>query len=386
MTDSETRPKGSSSQGQEASGTTRPGGAKRPSRFAEDGKSNLEAKFDAQRLAFGPLMFQAARVLRKTGALDAIKGAGRRGITPEELCDQVQSLSIYAARVLLEAGLAAEMVALEEDRYVLTKVGYLVHSDPMTKVNMDFVHDVCYRAFFHLEEAILEGKPAGLKELGGWPTIYEGLSELPPEIQRSWFAFDHHYSDGVFERVLPIVFESSPSRILDVGGNTGKWALACCQHDPQVQVTILDLPGQLRKAMANAEEAGFDGRVHGQEIDFLDPQAALPSGHEVIWMSQFLDCFGEEEIQSILTRAAASLDSEGQLFILETYWDRQRYDAARYSVINTSLYFTAVANGNSKMYHSDRMKHCIAAAGLEVREEYDDLGVSHTLFRCGLSR
>ena len=46
--------------------------------------------------------------------------------------------------------------------------------------------------------------------------------------------------------------------------------------------------------------------------------------------------------------------------------------------------FTAVANGTSKMYHSDRMKHCIAAAGLRVVDEVDDIGVSHTLFRCGL--
>ena len=67
---------------------------------------------------------------------------------------------------------------------------------------------------------------------------------------------------------------------------------------------------------------------------------------------------------------------------LEEVIGRDAFDAARYSVINTSLYFAAVANGNSKMYHSDRMKHCIAAAGLRIEEETDHIGVSHTLFRC----
>ena len=100
---------------------------------------------------------------------------------------------------------------------------------------------------------------------------------------------------------------------------------------------------------------------------------------------QFLDCFGEDEIISILTRARESVAEGGKLFILETYWDRQRYDAARYTVINTTLYFAAVANGNSKMYHSDRMKHCVAAAGLAVAQEWDDIGMSHTLFRCELA-
>jgi len=358
---------------------------RRAGRFDADDLSNLDAKYAAQRLAFGPLMFQAARVLRTSGALEALKGAGRAGLTAEELCERVEALSLYAARVLLEAGLAAEMLREEEQRFTLTKVGYLVLRDPMTRVNMDFVHDVCYRALFHLEASLREGRPAGLAELGPWPTVYEGLAELPEEIRRSWFAFDHYYSDGVFEHLLPIVLADSPTRVLDVGGNTGKFALACCRHDPEVRVTILDLPGQLEVALANAREAGFGERVEGRPIDFLDPKAPLPGGHDVLWMSQFLDCFGEEEIVSILSRAAAVMGPDTRLYILETYWDRQRYEAARFSVINTSLYFTAVANGNSKMYHSGRMRACVEAAGLRVVEELDEVGVSHTLFRCALA-
>ncbi len=355
----------------------------RPACFVDDGKSNLEAKFDAQKLAFGPLMFQAARTLRETGALAALRAAGRAGLTEDELCERVEALSIYASRLLLEAGLAAEMLALEGERYVLTKVGYLVLFDPMTVVNFDFVHDVCYRAFFHFEEAIRTGKPAGLRELGPWSTVYEGLTELPEHVQASWFAFDHYYSDGVFKRLLPIVFDPKPAKLLDVGGNTGKWALACCDYDEDVQVTILDHPGQLAAALSNAVEAGHADRVTGQAIDFLDRDAELPTGFDVVWMSQFLDCFDEDEVVSILDRARRALSDGGRLYILETYWDRQRYDAARFSVINTSLYFAAVANGNSKMYHSGRMRHCIEAAGLKVLEEIDDIGVSHTLFRCG---
>jgi hypothetical protein len=41
---------------------------------------------------------------------------------------------------------------------------------------MDFTHDVSYLGTFHLQEALTTGKPAGLKVLGDWPTIYEGLS------------------------------------------------------------------------------------------------------------------------------------------------------------------------------------------------------------------
>ena len=352
------------------------------SRFADDDRTTLEARFEAQRLAFGPFLFQAARVLRNRGALEHLNRCGKKGATPEEVAHAVPGLSLYAARILLEAGLAAGMLALADERFCITKVGYLVLRDPMTRVNFDFVHDVCYQGMFRLEESLREGRPAGLEVFGPWATIYEGLPQLPPHVKRSWFAFDHFYSDGVFESVLPTVFERAPRRLLDVGGNTGKWALQCCGFDPQVRVTIVDHPGQLAVALDNARAAGLEDRIDGVAADLLDASAPLPAGYDVYWMSQFLDCFSEPEIVSILERTAAAMRPDSRLFILETFWDRQRYEAGRFSVINTSLYFAAMANGNSKMYHSERMQACLAAAGLRVERAYDEIGVSHTLLCC----
>jgi hypothetical protein len=48
----------------------------------------------------------------------------------------------------------------------------------------------------------------------------------------------------------------------------------------------------------------------------------------------------------------------------------------------TSLYFTAIANGNSQMYRSETLLECVRAAGLRVEEEHDGLGVGHTLLVC----
>ena len=37
----------------------------------------------------------------------------------------------------------------------------------------------------------------------------------------------------------------------------------------------------------------------------------FPKGYDAIWMSQFLDCFSEEEIVSILKRCYDALDDDG---------------------------------------------------------------------------
>lgn len=344
--------------------------------------AQLDPAIAAQALAFGPLMFQAARVLRDSGILQLLF-EHREGYQDVEVAERT-SMSVYSARCLLEAGLVAGMLELQDKQYRITVIGRMVLRDRMTRINMDFVHDVCYRAGFHLEEALREGKPAGLKELGDWPTIYDGLSECTEQVRRSWYAFEHYYSDISFRRALPEVFRHKPRRLLDVGGNTGRWATECCNYNAEVRVTIMDLPGQLADARVALEKAGITDRVELHAGDLLDPEVPMPTGFDAIWMSQFLDCFSEEETLTILQRATKALAPGGRLHILETYWDRQPNETARYCVVGTSLYFAAVANGNSKMFHSDRMFDMLGRAGFRVDEDVDNLGPGHTLLTCVL--
>ena len=55
------------------------------SHFKIDSLSADEAKSQADMLAFHPIMFQVARVLRSTGILTEVKVARKKGITPETI-------------------------------------------------------------------------------------------------------------------------------------------------------------------------------------------------------------------------------------------------------------------------------------------------------------
>lgn len=332
-------------------------------------------------LAFAPLFFQAAMAARNLGVLGAVAEA--RGLLPSEVAART-NLSFYAARVLLEGCLSLELVAFEDGRYQITEAGKLWLFDRMTRVNADFVQDVCYRGAFHMEESVRDGTPAGLQVFGAWPTIYEGLSQLPPDVQRSWFAFDHYYSDGVFPEAFTHVFAAKPARLLDVGGNTGKWALHCLTHDPEVRITALDHPGQLARLRENVEAAGVADRLETVPIDLLDRAHAFPTGFDAVWMSQVLDCFGEDDVLAILERGKAALAPGGKLYVLEAFWDRQSNDVAQLCLHGTSLYFTCMANGTSRMYHSDDLLDLIPRAGLTVVEDRP-LGHSHTLLTCAVA-
>jgi ubiquinone/menaquinone biosynthesis C-methylase UbiE len=349
--------------------------------YGNDNKPAVQAKFDAQKIAFGPIMFQAARVMRNLGILNVLHQNRRKGLTNREVainCD----LPFYGVKVLLEAGISMEMFYVRNNRFFLTKTGWFILNDPLTNANIDFVQDVNYKGFFYLQESIKNGLPEGLKAFGKWDTIYEALSKLPADVQKSWFGFDHFYSDTAFPEIMTAIFESKPKRLLDVGGNTGKFAILCAKSNPDVHVTILDLPGQLEKARNAIEAEGLQDRIDLIAINLLDHTVAYPTGYDAVWMSQFLDCFGPSDIVKLLEKAKNAIQNDGSIYILETYWDRQKYEASMYSLHATSLYFTCMANGNSQMYHSNDMYEMVKETNLTICKEWDNIGISHTLFQC----
>jgi hypothetical protein len=352
--------------------------------YEKDPLNALQAMRHAQLIAFAPFVFQACRLLRDKGVLRWLK-EHPKGSTLEEVAAGC-GLTRYGAQVLLESGLSAfAVVRSEEGAWKLARTGQFLLEDAMTRVNLDFTQDVCYEGLFRLEEALDQERPAGLEVFGKWPTIYEGLMRLPPKALESWLSFDHFYSDNSFPQALREVFALKPARLLDVGGNTGKWALACLRHDPDVRVTIADLPGQLAKARENMDAAGLGHRFTPHPMDLLDPAQPLPPGQDAIWMSQFLDCFSEEQVSTILRRAAAALAPGGSAWIMETLWDRQEHEAGALCLHQTSLYFTAMANGNSKFFHGPDLFRLVEAAGLRVAEVRDNLGWGHSLLRCTLA-
>ncbi len=191
---------------------------------------------------------------------------------------------MYGVRVLLEAGLGIGLLTRKDGVYRLTTTGWYILKDGMTIANMDFSHDVCFEGMFSLDESIRTGKPEGLHVFGEWSTVYQGLAQLPAHVQKSWFAFDHYYSDDAYPLVIPMIARYKPTSVLDIGGNTGKFALQLLRADP-------DIPRRHRRPSARRESgAGLD---HATGIR---RSRDVPSGrhvgshtHSAKWLQRDLD-------------------------------------------------------------------------------------------------
>lgn len=346
--------------------------------------SASEARGKALRLTFAPFLFQAVCALDELGVLKLMWDHREQGLRREDIAERL-GISRYAATVLLEAGVAAEVFSLSDGVFVLTRVGYYLCNDRMTQVNLAFARDVCYRPLQHLVESLREGRPRGLPELNtafeDSQTLYADFGKLPPSVQESWLEFDHFYSDAAFQQALGVVLSADVRRVLDVGGNTGRFAQLCLKSNPDVSVTIADHPVQVESAKARLGQGEAGHRVAYLPRNLLSEEP-YPGGFCAVWLSQLLDCLGEEEVAALLRSLRFSLRPGGKLFVLEPCWDLQRQRAGMEALTLLSLYFTSVANGNSRMYDSQTLTQLISSGGFSVLERHDDLGVGHSLFVC----
>ena len=346
--------------------------------------SAYDAISEAQKIAYAPLVFQAVRVMRDLGILEQLDQSPDAGITAKGIASNLD-ISVYAIETLLESGLSSGVVEKRGDNecYVLSKIGYFLLHDEMTRVNMDYNHYICYLGMYYLDEAVKSGKPAGLRVFGdNWNSLYEALPHLPEKIKNSWYAFDHYYSDAAYPEALPLILRSKPATLLDIGTNIGKFAILAAQSSADLEITMVDLPDQLDNAIARVRDAGLDDRIKYLALDLLNEDSMLPGNMDIYWLSQFLSCFGKQEIVSILKRIVNVMHADSRVYVMETCWDLQQHESAAYSLINTSLYFTAMASGNSKMYHSKELIECFDAAGLALKNTTRHLGICHTLFEC----
>lgn len=336
--------------------------------------SLVEDLTNAQKLVFAPLAFQAISTAIELGILEFLD---KKSSTVSEIMSGL-NLDEYVVKTLLQVTEANKITKKTDEKYSLTRLGKMFLYDDMTKANFNYVKDVCYLGASELTSSFLQKSPMGLKKfVGDFPTIYPALTVLPEKMKKSWYEFDHLYSDNCFEFVLSIIGENYSS-IYDIGGNTGNFEKLCLKNN--FDITMLDLAENIEKIKDDVELKGC--KFH--PINVLDKNPAYPKiTNSAIFMSQFLDCFSKEDIVKILTDLSKTTDEKSSIYILEPYTDEQKFEGAKYSLVHTSLYFTCMANGVSKFYTLEEMREMLTLAGLTITRHIPNVGAyDYTLLEC----
>ena len=111
----------------------------------------------------------------------------------------------------------------------------------------------------------------------------------------------------------------SCSHLLDVGGGTGIYAIACLQANPHMSATVWDRPEVLKVAREMAEEHGVGDRIKLVAGDmFADP---VPAGADTILLSNILHDWDVPECQTLIGRLAKVLPPQGRLIVHDVFLD-----------------------------------------------------------------
>ena len=151
---------------------------------------------------------------------------------------------------------------------------------------------------------------------------------------------------------------SGARRLLDVGGGTGLYGIACCRVNPGLRTIVWDRPEVLKVAREMAEKYGVAERVDLVPGDmFADP---VPAGCDVMLLSNVLHDWDVPECERLLGRCAAALPHDGRLLVHDVYLN-DSLDGP----LPVALYSAALFNvTEGRAYSAAEYRKMLAAAGL----------------------
>jgi SAM-dependent methyltransferase len=186
---------------------------------------------------------------------------------------------------------------------------FLVRASPRYAGGRGLLFRGFYDAIAHLPETLATGLP-WMPE--GQHDMFAGFSE---EDQR-WFAegmFANAVAGG--SALVRTVDFGSVRRLLDVGGNAGGYAIALCNANPALAVTILDLEATRPLAEERIRAAGLEGRVAFTAGSLFEPP--LPPGHDAVLLSSILHDWDDADCGRILAACFEALPPGGLIVVTE---------------------------------------------------------------------
>ena len=141
-------------------------------------------------------------------------------------------------RLLLEACVAADLLAREGDCYANTPIGdaFLVRGGPAYSANGFKYAEDLYPAWGRLGDLVRTGRP---------PMPPETILGDDKDKTRAFVLAMHERARGIGS-VLPHIVDLKGRRhLLDVGGGPGTYSVELVQNNPGLRATVLDVPGVL---------------------------------------------------------------------------------------------------------------------------------------------
>lgn len=180
---------------------------------------------------------------------------------------------------------------------------------------------------------------------------------------------------GRAKNVAPILAERiamDHGVLLDVGGGSGIYSIACLRRNPDLKAIVFDRQEVLKVAGEFGEQYGVSARLHLEAGDMF--AEILPAADAVL-LSNILHDWDEPDCLKLISRCAQALPSGGKLFIHDVF-----LNDALDGPLPVALYSTALFSlTEGRAYSAGEYRNWLIEAGFNVAAQ-----VEPTLIHCGV--
>jgi hypothetical protein len=182
---------------------------------------------------------------------------------------------------------------------------------------------------------------------------------------------------GRARNVAPVLAENyslaGAKCLLDVGGGTGIYAMEFLRANPSLRAIVWDRPAVLKVASELAKGSGVEDRLELRPGDmFADP---LPTGCDVMLLSNVLHDWDVPECDRIVQRCAAAVPSGGRVLVHDVFLNDALDGPLPVSLYSAALF--SITEGRA--YSGAEYRGMLSRAGLKPAGE-----VVPTLIHCGV--
>jgi 3-hydroxy-5-methyl-1-naphthoate 3-O-methyltransferase len=173
-----------------------------------------------------------------------------------------------------------------------------------------------YKAWHKLVESLQTNKPVNAADGGGAESIFDQAKskQAVEEIQKFTHAM-HGVSIGPAMQ-LPKVYDfSKHSRMMDIGGGSGVYAIQVVKANPHMIATVIDLEAVCQVAEQYIKSYNLEDKIKTKPLDFFKED--IPKGYNVAFLSLILHDYSEEKGIGLLKKIYDGLANDGVVVISE---------------------------------------------------------------------
>jgi (2Fe-2S) ferredoxin/SAM-dependent methyltransferase len=267
--------------------------------------------------------FQASRAVLTAIELDVFTAVGD-GATAKEVASRLET-DPRATDMLLNALVALDLLVKESDTFRNERVSdrYL-RDGSRDDARQSLMHSVhLWTRWSTLTECVRKGTSV----------THKPMDQRDESWTKAFIAAMHRNASLRANQVARVLATEKYTRVLDVGGGSGAYAMAFAQSQEHVTAEVFDLPSVIPLTRQYIEKAGLSDRVTTREGDLHNDE--FGNGYDLVFISAICHMLSPEDNRKLLTKAFNALAPHGKVVIQDFILNPDRtspYTAALFAL------------------------------------------------------